>query len=521
MADNNQVTSALNADLNAPIANLGGGYQQLLKEEQRLGMGKAQAEADVEKAKLTAQQAGLEAAKGVDEKTRQQVEDLKSKVSWEDPAFHPTEENAMSLGSLFSMVATMGVMLGSSGKLSGINALNAMGGMLKGWQQGRKDLYNQEKDKWNMELKRLQDLRENIKYHIEQAQKLGATDRERASQEAQIASSLAGPNSVIAAQLKNGQFDASLKTIEGAKALQLEITKHLLAKRDQKANYQYFTKDGKTYAVNTSNPNDIREVPFDLAGASKLGSAKGDQPLKKGEYVANFVGNSIGKKVDPDVASKFANTVNYMSKLDHLKELSRGLGTKSGFAAEVASFVNKFVVADIDKYAEDDPQTGKKIITDASMQKIIDDAERSKTFVGFSENAKQLSKAQLDTVMSYLQSKYGNRAPVIEFKAAANALTRENMDAVTFEKVMNDEKASSVNLIATMGFNAQDYNNLRSAIDKNKEGFDNINRPETGAKPLETVGSTTTQKHYLRGREIVPNANNTGWVFADDGTEAK
>ena len=45
---------------------------------------------------------------------------------WPDPSFHPTQENAQSLGELFSLVSTMGVMLGSSGKMSAMNALGAM-----------------------------------------------------------------------------------------------------------------------------------------------------------------------------------------------------------------------------------------------------------------------------------------------------------------------------------------------------------------------------------------------------------
>jgi hypothetical protein len=55
------------------------------------------------------------------------------------PEFKPTQENALDLGAIFSMIGTMGVALGGSGKLSGMNALNAMNGMLQGYQQGRKD----------------------------------------------------------------------------------------------------------------------------------------------------------------------------------------------------------------------------------------------------------------------------------------------------------------------------------------------------------------------------------------------
>ena len=123
--------------------------------------------------------------------------------------------------------------------------------------------------------------------------------------------------------------------------------------------------------------------------------------------------------------------------------------------------------------------------------------------------------------MAYLQSKYGNRAPVIEFKAASNALTRENMDAVTFERVLQHEKQSSIEQIASLGFNNDDYNKVRAAIKANEKGFEKTMKPDVAAVPLGGEQPPTEQKHYLRDREIVLNSDKTAWVHADDGTEAK
>ena len=62
-------------------------------------------------------------------KNKADYETYKKSVE-EQPKFEPTQDNAMDLGALFSVIATMGVALGGSGKLSSMNALNAMGGML-------------------------------------------------------------------------------------------------------------------------------------------------------------------------------------------------------------------------------------------------------------------------------------------------------------------------------------------------------------------------------------------------------
>ena len=523
----NTLGGALKTDMQAPQFAMPKNPRQAFERGSALAPMQAQAGADYERAKMENETNILGArAQGAE----QAYTNLKNKVDEEKvkeaeypyPEFHPTQENAASLGGLFSMIATMGVMLGSSGKFSALNAMNSMSGMMKGWQAGRKDLYEKEYKEFKTNFDRIKQIREDLRKDLEDYYKLAPYDKEAAQGKLEMIARKAGTNSIIGAYANKAQVDKIVDFYEKSGNFLQKEEELSLRRREASGNYQYFTKDGKTYAVNTKNPNDVREVPFDLAGATKLGaSGKGDAIPKKGEFQAAFISNAIGKKVDVDTGSKLAATARYMSKLDDLGEKSRGLGTKSGFAAEVAGFVNKFVSTDLDKYAETDSQTGQKIITQESLQKAIDDTERSKTFVGFSENAKELSKAQLDTVMAYLQSKYGNRAPVIEFKAASNALTRENMDAVTFERVLQHEKQSSIEQIASLGFNNDDYNKVRAAIKANEKGFEKTMKPDVAAVPLGGEQPPTEQKHYLRDREIVLNSDKTAWVHADDGTEAK
>lgn len=487
--DASTLQNALGTNLQTPQFGMPKSARQAFEKGAALAPIQAQAGAEYERAKMNlendivgAKAQGAEQAYG---NLKGKVEEEKAKeAEYPYPEFHPTQDNAASLGGLFSMIATMGVMLGSSGKMAALNSMNAMSGMLKGWQAGRKDLYEKEYKEFKTNFDRIKQIREDLRKDLEDYYKLAPYDKEQAQAKLELIARKAGTNSIIGAYASKAQVDKIVDFYEKSGNFLQKEEELALRRREASGNYQYFTKDGKTYAVNTKNPSDVREVPFDLAGASKLGAKAGGGPMKKGEFQANFVGQAIGRQVDPDTGARFAAAVNYISKLDDLAEKSRTLGGKSGFATEVAGFVNKFIAEDLDKYSETDPQTGQKIITPESMQRAIDDAERGKTFVGFSENAKELSKAQLDTVMAYLQSKYGNRAPVIEFKAASNALTRENMDPVTFQRVINHEKESSVNQIATLGFNSQDYQKLRSAIGQNKQGFDAVMKPDVAAVPL-------------------------------------
>jgi hypothetical protein len=123
------------------------------------------------------------------------------------PEFKPTQENAMDLGGIFSLIATMGVALGGSGKLSSLNALNAMGGMLKGYQSGRKDLFEREQKIFDKETARIKEINDRLTKDLETYQKLRVTDKEAALVQAQqIATQNPG---VVASLINSGKADVA------------------------------------------------------------------------------------------------------------------------------------------------------------------------------------------------------------------------------------------------------------------------------------------------------------------------
>ena len=60
------------------------------------------------------------------------------------PELSPTKDNVESLSTLFGLIGVIGMAMGGAGKQSATASLNAMGGMMKGWQQGRADLWKRE-----------------------------------------------------------------------------------------------------------------------------------------------------------------------------------------------------------------------------------------------------------------------------------------------------------------------------------------------------------------------------------------
>lgn len=134
------------------------------------------------------------------------------------PEFKMTEDTAMTMGSLFSLTATLGIMLGASGKSSANRALAAMTGMLQGWQAGRQDLYQREKAKYEKEFARVQAVHADLRQTFNDYVKLLATDREAANLKGEELVRKAGSSSIIAAYKDKGQLDKIDKMLDGAAA---------------------------------------------------------------------------------------------------------------------------------------------------------------------------------------------------------------------------------------------------------------------------------------------------------------
>jgi hypothetical protein len=177
----------------------------------------AGAEADIARAQQAQAQAK---ATAMVEPTQKYVSDVQSaqqayqekKEAEPIPAFVPTRDSAEDLAKLFSFIGVMGTFVGrGAGKQASMGAMSAMTGMMNGWQQGRTDLYNQEKVKFEKDFNRVQKLHQDLAKDLETAVKTAATNKElgiRLAEEAAIRSG----SDIVAAQVKKGNLVAALET---------------------------------------------------------------------------------------------------------------------------------------------------------------------------------------------------------------------------------------------------------------------------------------------------------------------
>lgn len=120
------------------------------------------------------------------------------------PDFIPTQENALSLGTLFGLIGVAGTLMGGRGQQSAMGALNAMSGMMAGWRQGRADLYNRERQKYDQEMRRVQEQNNILQRDFQDALNLMKTDLDAGLARAREAAAKHGVSIAGAAATRQG-----------------------------------------------------------------------------------------------------------------------------------------------------------------------------------------------------------------------------------------------------------------------------------------------------------------------------
>ena len=143
---------------------------ELLQRMQRDGTGAATAQRD-----LALARGEREAREGYAATQRQELARMRERYV-QTPDFVPTQENALSIGTLFGLLGVTAAMTGTAGKRSAVGAMNAMSGMLQGWRQGRSDLYNRERQNFDVEMRRVQAQNQALEREFKDALDLAKTD---------------------------------------------------------------------------------------------------------------------------------------------------------------------------------------------------------------------------------------------------------------------------------------------------------------------------------------------------------
>ena len=407
----------------------------------------------------------------------QAMQSYQEKVEKEPiPAFIPSKDTAQDIAGLFSVISVISMLVGGDGRMSGQLALGNMNGMMEGYRKGRKDLYERERSEFDKNFKSVIQKHAEFRKEMEDAIKLAVTNKEEGFRAAELAATKAGSD-IVKAQLRKGDLLGAYKLVDesqkGAEhALQIEQKAREQEAREAQKRQEMAQRERLAKAARVAADERAR---LQREQQLRLAEVKASSPkaLKKGEFQANYIGEIIGRPVDPDAASKAAAGTMYKMSLKELQELNMKLGGAPGLKVSFVDYMNKYLST---KAGAD----GKFDLTD--LQAAYDNLEKNdKSFRAMSDNSKLLAKKELDSVMSYLQTKYGNRAPVAEFRAAQTVLNRSNMTPTAYNNVVEAQIKDTDTRLIKEGFKPKDILALNKHFAQNRSNLDLLSNVEDEA----------------------------------------
>jgi len=212
-------------------------------------------------------------------------EGIEKRDKYSLPTFKPTQEDLSTYSQLGSSIMTLGIMLGTGGKVPATMAINAMTGMLNGWRQGRKDLYEKESKAFDKEFARIGAIRKDIQNDISNAMRLWPTKRKDAIALIETARYKAGTESILGKMLYKGNIDGTIKILESAAKTDAASLKH---KQDMDF------KKAQTDAKAAADERRHRESMKQRESLAKIRAEKGGSGLLKpgAEVTKNYLGQN-------------------------------------------------------------------------------------------------------------------------------------------------------------------------------------------------------------------------------------
>lgn len=277
----------------------------------------------------TTAQAGADVARQKDESDRALFNKQLGIIQQEaqaDAPFVPTKENAGTMGLVFAMIGMIGSSLGGKNTtMSALGAQEAMTGMLKGWQEGDAEKYQEAKDAYNDNVAHLQRSVAMAKEAFDIYQKEAVSDiaAAKAKWDVKIAEANA-PVLAKTAELKG--FDQVGHMIEDQQKFNdkfIEANNKIVEESQRHADAQgggatVLGPDSIQYLVDLAKTGNMQEVN------SLLGSSFGNAgKMNRQAFLQAAINSGLPPEVMSQAQSMFAGTLSG----------ERALGTQSGRVA--------------------------------------------------------------------------------------------------------------------------------------------------------------------------------------------
>jgi hypothetical protein len=437
-------------------------------------------------------------------------------------AYEPKPEDYLAQGSI---VAILGTLLGRGGQQSAQGAINGMTGFLKGVHEGNQQAVENSYKEYKQNMDRLKSLGENLKNGYETYLKQLATDREQAkltlaTLNATYATGVAGQKAKLGTT--KDVIEAVNNTAKALSEIKDRSEKTELEKRKfdwekTKENYDFKIGDnGKIYAINKSNPHAPAievAVPEGVTFPSaKAGSLAGQVQFRYNAVVTNSV-DQLGIEVSNMQAYKAGQLP---------PNLGNALTTSAtGIPTGLESWIAQKVTDDDARLFQQSAAGVKISMTNVEASGLprgatqAAQAEYGKMEVKGGDSA--LSKAMYFALIKQianlgvrdLQTSGGTKDQIARAQKSANEIN--DLIPYTVKDVITASQNSKNISPKQQARLLEQVGGMSSYINTLKQASSNVQQP-SGSNP---------NAHTFNGRIIIPNSNNTGWVYQDTGEVAK
>ena len=369
------------------------------------------------------------------------------------PDFVPTQENAMSLGTLFGLVGVAGTLMGGKGQQSAIGAMNAMSGMMAGWRQGRTDLYNRERQKYEQEMKRVQEQNAVLQRDFQDSLNLMKTDLDAGLARAREAAARHGVSIAGAAAARQGaaglisymqSLRSSMMQIE-ANSSRLQGTYQRVADPRNPGRILLLNTRTNEFLLDPQTNQPIEAAPTGRpAGAlsptevRQRRDVRGQIRLLENYMTADEVEN-LGTREIPAVSSRIESA----ELSSRLAEEVRRNPQAAGLAARL---IRRLEVLDPSRYGGDNQESTFGTIVSAVFGRSID----NQSIEGPAEavtKARQIAKLAVDVINARaLAASGGSRMLVSELNLQKGVIGLEGLTPesapVVYQRLADDDIAS-------------------------------------------------------------------------------
>jgi hypothetical protein len=448
--------------------------EPFMQEKARLLPKITEAKGAVEEAKQAQKVTGLageeQAVKqfATEEKSAQDA--YQAKIEKEPlPAFIPSKENAKDIAGLFSMVSVMGALLGGTGKLNSMQALNAMNGMLEGHQKGRADLYKKQATEFDKAFKGMLQKHSEFRKEMEDAIRLAATNKEAGVAAARLAAAKAG-SPVVKKMLDQDRLVDAYNLVDQSQTLAENAFKaeaKLRSEAEKEAAAERRHREDKE-AAERRHREDIKfqreKFEFEKKKAeAKLTKGKGGLGAK------SFLESSLGVSApDEKTSQKIVDTALGISQLGHVINIFKDPEVKTGVLSKLSS-VNQKLTSLGDNNHE---------ISDDELKQIINGE--------ISPSAKNAVAQKEALFAAYTAEREiaGGRLLVSVVKQAGGALDPTNYEKAGFLNLLGGRREELVKRLRGARMSDDQINKVVQDIQgdaKDSRNFSNVAQPSASS----------------------------------------